>query len=85
MSGMAIRGRTHNSTSVLQQAHTAHLVGDEKGNALGFRLAHDAGSRVIRGGAWLNNSDPQDSLRTMSGGTGFGSTVGFRLCADGRN
>ena len=85
MSRLAIRGRTHSSTAVLQQAHSAHLVGDEEGSALGFRLAHDgAGSAPLHGGTWRDKkghlSIDGELLRVDTG-----SMLGIRLCSDWRN
>ena len=58
---------------------------DDKLMDVGFRLVHDAASRVLRGGSWLRTAD---YARAASRGWRYpvyrSDDLGIRLCVDWR-
>ena len=58
---------------------------DDKLMDVGFRLVHDAASRVLRGGSWLRTADY--ARAASRGGSNPGNRrgdLGIRLCVDWR-
>lgn len=58
---------------------------DDKLMDVGFRLVHDASSRVCRGGSWSYTAGSARAARLFGSSPGVrGDDLGFRLCVDWR-
>lgn len=54
MTGPVIRGRSHISTTALKASHRVAMEKDSSGDALGFRVVHEAGFQSYRGTSHSN-------------------------------